>query len=321
MKRKRSTAARRGIVALRLAVVAGVVAGFALLLRGLDRRALAASFSQANFGIVALAASISFLLMFWKGLRLRAMLAPFATVGAARLYRYTVISCAASTLLPARAGEVVRVWLLVRRDDVPGRAAATVAATEKIFDALGLLAIVSPLPWLLPDLPAWVTRAIAIVALGSAAALGVGWMLLRHGGAGRRARYLPGMEVLRRRRAFAVTLGFSLLMWSTDLAALELVLVALGVHLPFGGALLVLLAINIAITLPTTPAHVGSFELGALVALQLLGVGREQALAFALVYHAMQALPLAVIGLVEMRFILATLRPPPEQIETGTTAT
>jgi uncharacterized membrane protein YbhN (UPF0104 family) len=125
------------MVVVRLAVVAGVVAGFALLLRGLDRTALAASFGQANFGTVALAAATSFLLMFWKALRLRAMLAPVASVGAARLYRYTVISCAASTLLPARAGEIVRVWLLVRRDGVPGRAAATVAATEKVFDASG----------------------------------------------------------------------------------------------------------------------------------------------------------------------------------------
>jgi len=60
--------------------------------------------------------------------------------------------------------------------------------------------------------------------------------------------------------------------------------------------------------MPTTPAHVGAFEVGALVALRALGVPEEAGLAFALVYHALQSLPLAIIGLVELRFILSSLR-------------
>jgi uncharacterized protein (TIRG00374 family) len=179
-----------------------------------------------------------------------------------------------------------------------------------------VLAVVAPIPWLLPDLPLWVTRAMAIVAAGSAAALVVGWLLLRYGRreGSRLARYLPGLEVLRRRREFSLTLALSVLMWLTDLVALQLVVHALGVHVPLGGSMLVLLAVNIAITLPSTPAQIGSFELGAVLALDLMGVGREQALAFALVYHAMQALPLAVIGLAEMRFILTTLKQAPEKM-------
>jgi hypothetical protein len=304
------TQARRArlVLAVRLAVLAAVVAGFAALLRGIDLSVLGAAIRRANLGIVLLAACLSFALMGWKALRVRVMLAPFARVGALRLYRYTILSCAASTLLPARAGEVVRVWLLVKRDQVPVRAAATVSATEKIFDALGMLLVVSPLLWLLPELPVWVPRAIELVAAVVAAGLVAGWLLLRWGGRGPRlARYVPGLEVLRRPRGFAAALGFSLAMWLTDLAALQLVLVALDVQIPFGGSLLVLLAVNVAITLPAAPAHVGSFELGAVVALGLLHVGREEALAFALVYHAMQALPLAIIGLAELRFILATL--------------
>src|SRR5262249_25945268 len=94
-------------------------------------------------------------------------------------------------------------------------------------------------------------------------------------------------------------------MWLTDLAALHLVVVALGIDVSIGGSMLVLVGVNVAIALPAAPAHLGTLELGAMVPLELLGVGREQALAFALIYHAMQALPLA--GRVGVRFILAPL--------------
>jgi uncharacterized protein (TIRG00374 family) len=168
----------------------------------------------------------------------------------------------------------------------------------------------------MPGLPVWVVRAIAVVAAFGASALVGAWILLRLGrrgdGAGRLARWLPGLETLRRPRELATATAVSVLMWATDLAALELVLLALGIELPPGGPMLVLLAINIAITLPAAPAHLGTFELGALLSLEICGVDRAPALAFALLYHAMQAIPLALIGLAELRFLLRTLdrRPP-----------
>ena len=56
---------------------------------------------------------------------------------------------------------------------------------------------------------------------------------------------------------------------------------------------------------PSTPAKVGALEVGALAALDLLHVASEPALAFALLYHAMQVLPLIVVGLViELKLVL-----------------
>jgi len=56
---------------------------------------------------------------------------------------------------------------------------------------------------------------------------------------------------------------------------------------------------------PSTPAQVGALEVGALAALQLLHVDKEPALAFALLYHAAQVLPLIAAGLLfELRLVL-----------------
>jgi uncharacterized membrane protein YbhN (UPF0104 family) len=67
--------------------------------------------------------------------------------------------------------------------------------------------------------------------------------------------------------------------------------------------LLVLLSLNLAIAVPSTPAQVGAFELGASAPLALLGVPPERALAFALLYHVMQALPTTLAGLPLLRAV------------------
>jgi uncharacterized membrane protein YbhN (UPF0104 family) len=57
-----------------------------------------------------------------------------------------------------------------------------------------------------------------------------------------------------------------------------------------------LVAINIAISIPA-PANGGTLEFGAIVALQALGIEPSKALAFAVLYHAAQVLPVLAIGL------------------------
>src|SRR5256885_11090347 len=50
---------------------------------------------------------------------LAALLRPVARVPITRLYRYNLGAVAVSTLLPARGGELFRVWLLTTREDLP----------------------------------------------------------------------------------------------------------------------------------------------------------------------------------------------------------
>src|SRR5262249_32664323 len=84
-----------------------------------------------------------------------------------------------------------------------------------------------------------------------------------------------------------------------------LVLHAVGIALPLAAGLLILFTLNLAIMLPSTPAQVGALEVGALAALNLLKVPHEPALAFALLYHALQVVPLIAVGLaLELRLVL-----------------
>jgi hypothetical protein len=92
------------------------------------------------------------------------------------------------------------------------------------------------------------------------------------------------------------------LLWSLasdliDVAMIALCLAAVGLHVEIGVWLLVYLAVNLAIAVPLTPGQVGVLEAGAVLALASAGVGQSEALAFALIYHAVHIVPPALLAL------------------------
>jgi uncharacterized membrane protein YbhN (UPF0104 family) len=68
----------------------------------------------------------------------------------------------------------------------------------------------------------------------------------------------------------------------------------LDVSLPLAG--IVLVGINLALTLPSTPASAGPFEGATVAVLLFAGLAKGPAVAFALFYHAIQVVPVTVAG-------------------------
>jgi hypothetical protein len=300
---------RRLVLAIRILAIAAIAAGLWWFVRTMDFDKLGAALRHARPWPLVLTAVLNFVCLWGKAACWRIMLAPRHQVSTLRLFRYTIATFTASAIAPARAGEVLRVWLLKRRDGVPAADSAAVAVAEKLLDIITMLILVAPVPWLLPDLPSWVARGIAISAASAIAlffvlVIAIGRVdptkpptLVR--------RFLTGMHVLRSPRRLLGALGALFLVWAADLAMVMAVLYALDVHLPIAAGLLILFALNLAIAVPSMPAQVGALEAGAVAALLLLHVDREVALAFALLYHALQVIPLIAAGLIlERRLVL-----------------
>ena len=281
------------------AVIVLVLGACVWLWRQLDHRALTAALAGASLTLVALAAALNFLRFAFRTLSLRSLLCPVRVLPFGRLYRYHLSATAATALLPARAGEFLRVWLLTVRDGIPATTVVAVSLLDHLLDLLGLLVVALPLPLLITSLPRWIAHALWV--LGGAAVLASGLVFF----ASRRTRgdahgffalLSSGLGAVRRPAALAAALAWALAAWATDALEVWLVLRAVGIQLPPAAPLLVLLAINMAIVVPSTPAQVGAFELGALAGLKVMGVPAEPALAFALLYHFMQVLPVSVAG-------------------------
>ncbi|HEX4453358.1 MAG TPA: lysylphosphatidylglycerol synthase transmembrane domain-containing protein [Kofleriaceae bacterium] len=292
-------------LALRLIVIAIIVVVVIALAYRLDWRRLGEVFSRARAWPLVLAAALHFAALWAKAMCWRVMLAPRHRVPVTRLFRYTIAAYAGSAVAPVRAGEALRLWALKTRDGVPLADSAAAALCEKVFDGAAMFALALPLPWLLPDLPRSLrlTMAIGPVAIAAViAALAI--VASRAGVDGWLARFARGMHVLRSPRRAAAAFGALVAAWAIDLTMVELVLYAVGVPLPPPTAFVVLLAINLAIAVPTTPAQVGMHEAGAIAGLSLFDIPAEPAVAFALLYHALQILPLIAVGLaLEWRLI------------------
>ena len=221
-----------------------------------------------------------------------------------------------NTILPARAGELARVQVLGRRSDISRANVLATVVLERSYDLLALIALLAVASPFLPSV-GWLWAA---VALGCALALVllVVTLVVRRWGerAARRTlrplAWLPGIDAERARRMadsavhglatlrvtrlLVTALAVTTASWLALIVSTWFLLLGTDADVGFGAALLVVVATNLVLVLPSSPAALGAFEAAAVLALAAYGVDRAQALSFALVLHALNALPYIPVG-------------------------
>ncbi len=300
-----------GLAGLGLLLAAGTWA-----LHGVDGTEVKDAIAGMDPWLVLSATVVNLMAVFAMSGRWRALLRPIAPfLTRMEAFRAMLMGFAVSTIVPARAGEVARAEWLARRTGLPRAAIFGSIVLDALVNAVGMFAGIALLPFVL-DLPAWLHSGIwiAIAVFGAFAFL---VFLLRpkpgqptpgaarepglHVGAaigGFLARARLGLAAVLDRRALLRSLGASLVAWALEMNVVTLTLRAFHLRVPLGVSLLVLMAVNLALVVPfAPPANLGSLEVGATLALMESGVPKERALAFALVYHLLQVIPIGFAGL------------------------
>jgi hypothetical protein len=263
--------------------------------RKVDFAALLAALREASWGFIALAVICNVVgNTLARVRRWQVLLEPIPhrqRASFADLVRVSYASGAVSNLLPARAGEAVRVMELKRRRGYPAGALIAAQLAEKGIEALSL-GIIAGIFTLLPGAhPA----PLAIAGVAAAAAVVLLAVLPRRA-PGVAGRFLEALRAVHAERSWIPSLLWSLLSDVVDILLIALCLHALGIEVHPAVWALVMLSVNLALLLPSTPGNIGVLEAGAVVALIAAGVGPEPALAFALVYHAVQLIPGTLLG-------------------------
>jgi len=299
---------------LRLALGAVFFAGVAWALHAIDLAALGRRLRHAAWPPLAVAAALQLVpLTVARALRWRALLPPEPRARVATLSLVLLASQALTNVLPLRPGEAYRTVALQRRGFPIDRVIASQAG-EKLVEATSVAAFavaVLATPALFHS-----ARRVTLVALGLAALLvgcvafvrGVG----RHEGALGRV-VARAVETLRSPAAWGKCLAFALVADVIDVAMIALSASSVGMPLSFLRCAAVLALVNLAIVIPAAPGQIGTLEAGAAGALVALGYDPNGALAFALLYHAVHALPATLVGGV---ILAATPRPRREPAET-----
>ncbi|HXK08701.1 MAG TPA: lysylphosphatidylglycerol synthase domain-containing protein [Vicinamibacteria bacterium] len=294
-----------------LAVAAGWV------LHNVAWQAVVEDMSGANPFWIALACAVYLASVYAMAGRWRAVLRPLAPlVRQTSACQAMVVGFATSIVVPARAGELARAEWLGRRTGLPSATILGSIVLDHLVNASGLFTAIALLPIFL-SFPRWLNSGIA-VALGIfVAALGAvfvvrpkpgkpslggtfvprGRVVAAVGGFLARARL--GLTAVSDRGALARSYATALVAWALEILVVFATLRAFDIQVPFGVSVLVLVAVNVAMALPfVPPANLGMVEVGAMLALLEYGVSKERALAFAVVYHLLQILPIGIGGLV-----------------------
>jgi glycosyltransferase 2 family protein len=256
------------------------------------------------------------LAFFIRAIRWQSLFPPAERPGLAPVSRALFAGYLANNLLPVRAGEAVRVVALNRLAPVSVASTTMTVVIERAYDVLSLIALLFVVtPWL-PHV-SWLRTAgiLAIALLGCLALLGL--VLVRSRGRVldvlvkplRKLPFLPsealdrapadvlkGLAGLLRPRMAVVAFGWTTLSWLVLGVSYWLVMEAFHLDTQPLAGLLVVIAIGLAMILPSSPAALGVFEGATVVALGAYGIDESPALAYALVLHAISFLPFLVLA-------------------------
>jgi uncharacterized protein (TIRG00374 family) len=294
----------------------------ALFLRAIHPRELAEAFSQVNYWYMAPAIAVLFVALTIRVVRWSILLRPVASIAPQRLFTYAIIGYMANNLLPARAGELVRAYVLGDRERISKVGTLGSIAVERLFDGttLVLLFVGAGATVGFND------RRLDLIAIASAglfavALVGFYALTLSEARARRVVRWLVGLlprrfehraeemaeNLLASLRSVhdARTLGVVVLLsvagWTVEAAAYAIIGLGFGFgaeEVNFGHYVLLLAAANLAIIVPTFFGGTGPFEWAATLVLVGAGVASAQAGAYSILAHAVIFIPTTVLGLV-----------------------
>ena len=238
-------------------------------------------------------------------------------------------------VVPFRAGELVRVYYLAELTGSSKLYSLSTVAIERSLDGLMVLALAGALAPLIvfPDWLRWsgLASAAAFSVLLAAMVVGVRFrgvlgrtirrateltpVLDRLGLVRRFQPAADALDALAEARLILVVWGLSCLVWLCGGLVNHLVLLSLGLDLPFSSSLFVLLALTLGAIVPSLPWQAGVFETVAVLSLMSFGVDPTTGLAYGLLLHVVALGPPTFLGAFALRYLegaRAAAEPAPE---------
>lgn len=291
--------------------------------RGVDLAAMTGSIARVGTAWVLASVVGCLLSLIGRAIRWRYLLDGSKPVSAWSLISATFIGMMANNLLPARLGEVVRAWVLAKREAMQAPAVLASIVVERLLDMIALVALLGVAVAAAPPLSgrgADVIRQAGAIGVVLCAAGGVGVMVMarfqtqilraterwlqstRHAWGARGIEmlrfFLEGLSVLRGRMgAVAWAVGLSFITWAFGIASLYLLAQGFELGLTIAQSTLVFVVVLFGIAVPSAPGFVGTFH-GFCVAGLILVAGTDPtvAAAFATLLHGGQWLAINLVG-------------------------
>lgn len=308
----------------------GIVLSVALLayvFTKIDWRLAMEHIRHANVALLALSAITATAIFPLRARRWRTILDPVAPgVPFRKLWHGTAIGMMVNNIVPARAGELARAYVLAREEPrVPFSTAFASLAVDRLFDALVVMGFLF-IAMAAPSFPVGTLSGNS--AIGHVATAGVAFVVValvglyvfaffpaqiislfelfarrvapRFEERGREIlkSFAGGLGVLRSPARFLAVLWWAVLHWLCNALAFWLGFKAVGVPAPFMAAMFLQGVTAIGVAVPSSPGFFGPFELASQLGLAAYHVDPSLAATWAISYHVLSFIPITLLGAV-----------------------
>lgn len=317
MKRYKALGILLSVVLLVVVLYRADLSKVAAALRGADYRYLP---------LVVLIYLTSFLLRSW---RWEILLRPVKPgIGFSRLFSTIIIGWTTNNLLPARVGELVRAYLIGKRESISKSASLATIVVERILDSFILLTFLFASMLLLANPMETLSFGLYVLAAFILILVILAFMTFKNDLAlvyfKKFTRILPdrfsasairlfesflkGLASLRDARLTLKGLTLTGGLWSIEALVYYLILRSFGLILPIYAATVLLAVVNIGVILPSAPGALGTFQFFCVLGLRFFAVDESTALALSVILQSVMWFPVTLLGLGFLSRIPAELR-------------
>ncbi len=293
-------------------------------LRGLRLEEVWGSLKDANYIWLLPGIAVYFLGVWARAWRWHYLLRPLKRIPTRTMFPIVAIGYMGNNIYPARAGELLRAFVLRRREQVPISASLATIIVERAFDGIVMLSFVflnlSELATLTVD-SGFAGSIQSLALIGAAVFLGAvvvfllmaifpdrsrqvsAWLVgrlapirWRENLMGVAERFLEGLASLRSPADVLMVLVTSVVIWLFETGKYWFVMHAFSFEVSFFALMLMNGIVNLATTIPSAPGYVGTFDAPGIAVLEAYSVSRAVAAGYTLVLHVALWLPITLLG-------------------------
>jgi len=304
-------------------IVSAVFMGLAL--NGLELSKVWGALQSANYVWILPGIAVYFVAVAARTWRWHYLLRPLKPIALRRLFPVVVIGYMGNNVYPARAGELLRAYVLKRRDAISASASLATIVVERTFDGVVMLLFVfAALPsaqsrWNVPESLRLAVFGGSLLFFGAlvvflllaarptTAARVYGFFVdrwlpgrLRARVHGLLDRFMTGLAGLRDVRHVLRVFLTTLAIWLLETSMYWFVARAFAFEARFFELMLMNGVVNLATTIPALPGYVGTLDLSGIAVLVAFGVAQPLATSYTLVLHTSLWLPVTLLGLFYM---------------------
>ena len=294
-------------------------------LRGLNLRKFWDGLSDANYWWLLPGVAVYFLGVWARAWRWHYLLRPLKSIPTRTLFPIVAIGYMGNNIYPARAGELLRAYVLRRKEQVPISASLATIGVGLAFDGIVMLAFVfinlpgltsltadsgfagNTLFYALIGAALFFLGAVFVFLLMAAfteqSKRVISWLTIRivperfrdnvdavsH-------RFLEGLKALRSPGDVAMVFLTSIVIWLFETGKYWFVMHAFPFEVNFFALMLMNGVVNLVTTIPSAPGYIGTFDATGIAVLEAYNVPYQVAVVYTLVLHVALWLPITLLG-------------------------